>query len=113
MTGGRGGGLDCEACDRDIAFSQKKTQLNSRTSKPRLVGCTLEEKFKTMYSLVIYWCKICNKCKTGISTYVSQYVIITSNFTYLLMHERQRHVIEKQEVLILILGVVGLVELSL
>ena len=39
-------------------------------------------KFKTIHSLVIYYCKICNKCKTGISTFVSQYLINTFNFTY-------------------------------
>ena len=37
---------------------------------PDLRKSPLYVKFKTIHSLVIYWCKICNKCKTGISTFI-------------------------------------------
>ena len=39
-------------------------------------------KFKTIHSQTIYWYKICNLCKTVISTFISQYLINTFNFTY-------------------------------
>ena len=74
LRGGRGGDLVviCEAWDSLLLGKPGlgKTRLNSRTSKPKLLGCTWEAKFKTIHSLVIYWCKICNKCKTGISTFI-------------------------------------------